>query len=86
MSNRTAYFYDPDVGNFHYGEWSCTADIRWCVWSVHSLGMFNIFCDSSRCHSTYFTNEPLCGVYNGAFFPNVDKSSRLSFKYRSFPA
>lgn len=20
MSNRTAYFYDPDVGNFHYGK------------------------------------------------------------------
>ena len=21
MSNRTAYFYDPDVGNFHYGKY-----------------------------------------------------------------
>lgn len=20
MSSRTAYFYDPDVGNFHYGK------------------------------------------------------------------
>ncbi len=20
MMNRTAYFYDPDVGNFHYGK------------------------------------------------------------------
>lgn len=20
MTNRTSYFYDPDVGNFHYGE------------------------------------------------------------------
>lgn len=20
MTNRTAYFYDPDVGNFHYGK------------------------------------------------------------------
>ncbi|AWP12496.1 putative histone deacetylase 3-like [Scophthalmus maximus] len=26
MNNRTSYFYDPDVGNFHYGEFGCRSE------------------------------------------------------------
>lgn len=26
MTNRTSYFYDPDVGNFHYGESGCRSE------------------------------------------------------------
>lgn len=34
MNNRTSYFYDPDVGNFHYGEFGYRSEQayedKWC--------------------------------------------------------
>lgn len=45
MSTRTAYFYDPDVGNFHYGKmYLCLlADVANVNQWTHSLQMLTVY-------------------------------------------